>query len=116
MIEDLHGTTIRIGAIDWTVSIEDRLDEDDRWCLGITRWGPQVLGIRREMHQQTQLQTLFHEIMHAILRQGGVDSVLQDGRSEAVAESAGYGLMALFRDNPDLVRMLVDRVSAVTKT
>ncbi|MCR4341043.1 MAG: hypothetical protein NUW01_14270 [Gemmatimonadaceae bacterium] len=112
MIDDLHGTTIRIGAIDWTVSIEDMLSNDD---LGQMRSGEQSLAVKRNIAPQEKIEVLLHECIHATLRQGGIYKVLGDNLEEGVVEAVAYGLVGLFRDNPDLMRSLIDRVVETTK-
>lgn len=59
-----------------------------------------MIRVNSDSDQQVRIVGLWHEALHGILHHAG-----QGGGPEDVIEALGYGIVALIRDNPDLVEL-----------
>jgi hypothetical protein len=95
---------IRIGGFD--ISIQ-------KWnhhqVLGTQRWGEfssneQTLRIRLDMPTKFKaVDTLLHEVMHAVFWAYGVED---EDKEERIVASLGSAQVALYRDNPWLLKWI----------
>lgn len=91
---------IRIGPIDYTVrgNTELSLDED---VAGKLSTNLSRIVVDSNLSPQRSAFVLLHEAIHAILIHGQVD--LGEAEESAV-DIIAMGVLALIRDNPDVVR------------
>lgn len=54
--------------------------------------------IDKDIPEDTQMETLYHEITHMILSLSGVSEFLEEKAEEAVCQAMGLGLFTMFRD------------------
>ncbi len=99
---NLNGKTVRVGAFDYRVVEVERLQNDDRSpLLGKVDVRDLTIAIDAEADDQVKQTTLWHEMMHAILVQAGLDE-----HDEKVLEVLCYGIVGILRDNPQLARLV----------
>jgi hypothetical protein len=60
------------------------------------------ISVEKDVSQQIVPEVLMHECIHGILEQGG-----HRDHPEPLVECLGYGLVALLRQNPDLVAFIL---------
>lgn len=90
--------TIKIGAIPFSVSLTDGFAEDDanNVCCGQVEHDAAKISIRRIMPVEQRRATLWHEILHAMFNQMGLNGTKQE---ERIVTALGYGIAALLDDN-----------------
>lgn len=96
---------IRIGAIDYKVTEREDLhyvNDDGKKCAlhGDIRWGAAEIRVATEQNEQVKIATLWHEAVHGILNNAGIDD-----HPEQIVMALGYGLVQLVRDNPELIKL-----------
>lgn len=103
---------VKIGHITYTVQpAEPTLGVDktdigtwNRYCGEIV-YAECMILIKDEQHEQSKRATLMHEAVHGVLWNAGqYDANANEGLVNALA----YGLVALLRDNPELVAYLTE--------
>ena len=100
---------VRIGLYTFKVIITEqpiyRFEEDGAKYLDgrINTRLEQIQINGEDTTERTRVQVLMHEIIHGILNQGG----FQDHNEEFV-ECLSFGLIPLIRDNPDLIKAILD--------
>lgn len=100
---------IRIGAFDYTVAKVDKIFEDqDRKYYGDIDYFETKIQILNEVTGYVEKQTLWHEILHGIFRNAGQRKACNN---EPLIDCIAYGLVQVMRDNPDLVRYMLDETS-----
>lgn len=97
--------SLKIGAITYTVNTVDdlhRLDADGRkqWLHGHILHADAEIRIANDQAAEVKVATLWHEAVHGILNQAGIDE-----HPEQIVIALGYGLMQLIRNNPELVTL-----------
>ena len=94
MIQDHK--TIRIGGIDYRVEYVPGLHEDGAKLTGCISHNHTLIQIEADQAAPSMMQTLFHEILHAILEQAGQ----REGVSHKALAALAYGLVGVLRDSP----------------
>jgi hypothetical protein len=79
-------------------------DSDAAPMFGVIRWASGLIEIEAEQMHDRKVVTLWHEIVHGILENAGLDD-----QPEQVVFALGFGLVQLIRDNPELVRVTTMR-------
>lgn len=96
---------VRIGAIDYDVKLADNMTpnsgNENGIVLGEIVYRKALIYLSPDQNPQVMRQTLMHEIAHGILHQAG-----HYENDEAIVTALGYGLTALIRGNPDLIRYI----------
>ncbi len=92
-------SSIRVGPYDLAVIITDKIDDDEG------KWGQHHPGVSIELRRdqknaQSALDTLFHEINHAIY---GIFGLSKKSREEHIVSAMAAGWAMVYRDNPDLL-------------
>jgi hypothetical protein len=98
--------SIRIGPIDFAVDVREDLREDDRALDGQIRYGETTIRLHADLAHQAQVQTLLHEVVHGMLTQMGRAKMCKD---EELVDALAFSLYQVIRDNPDLVRMIMEK-------
>lgn len=86
-------TTIRIGAIDYKIVMIDNLRDDGDYLNGHIVYDDAVIKLNSDMEKQREFVALWHETIHGILEQAGID------HNEQTAISLGFGIVQVLRDN-----------------
>ena len=93
---------IKIGAVCYSLEYIENLQDDGRPLDGQIDHGLAKISIKSNMDDQIRVQTLLHEIIHAIETQTGRRRELKEPMIDALA----FGIYQVMRDNPHLVRMI----------
>lgn len=94
--------SIQIGAIVYKIELVDNLrDENGHKLFGQVLYGPQLIQLESSQAAGAMLQTLLHEILHAIRVHAGLPAPENE---ESLCDSFAYGLLAVFAQNPALYR------------
>lgn len=98
---------LKIGSLTYTVKekrdLVGRNKEGERtWLHGDVRYRKQRIRVERRLPEDKKVVTLWHEAIHAILEQAGIND-----ESEQLVIALSYGLVSLIQDNPALVKMTV---------
>ena len=96
---------LKIGPIDYKVTEKDDLhfvNDDGKKCAlhGDICWGEAEIRIATDQDNQVKVATLWHEAVHGILNNAGIDN-----HPENIVMALGYGLVQLIRDNPELIAL-----------
>ena len=89
---------VQIGPINYAVVMVDELAGDTGPLHG--DFDPSKCRIRLDAgdNPQRQHQTLWHEVLHAILHSAGI----REGHDEQQIEALSHGIVQVLRDNPEL--------------
>lgn len=95
---------VQIGCIRYKVVMAERLDETDntKWQLGEINYGDALIYLADNQDAQVMIATLWHEIIHGILDYSGHHESRDD---EGLVDALAFGLMALVKQNPHLLRL-----------
>jgi hypothetical protein len=98
---------LKIGAINYAVTTVGDLhttDVDGRKCLlnGHILHSEAQIKVDAVLSEDMKIATLWHEALHGILAVAG-----HDNEPESLIIPLGYGLVALLRDNPELVKLTI---------
>jgi uncharacterized protein YcbX len=91
-------TSIRIGPLSFTVSLVDCFSDDTKETvnLGDICFDVAKICVRRMPTQAQRQVTLWHEILHAIMRQAGLSRLKEE---EAVIEAISHGIVDVIERN-----------------
>ena len=95
--------SIKVGALHFEVELVRDFNEDGRPLDGQIDHGMAKITIKGNLNKQLQVQTLLHEIVHAIESQTGRRQELKEPMIDALA----FGFYQVLRDNPDLVKAIM---------
>lgn len=97
-------TSIKVGAVDYEVKIlPTKTDQQYGACV----YNHQVIYLSPNMKHQVASDTLLHEVLHAIWHEAGIEHseiVIE----ETIVRTLSTWLRIVFRDNPDLVKFIVN--------
>lgn len=99
---------LKVGAAVYQVEVgsDNNFDLMREGNIGRTDHLQRVIKVNTQMAEQTQRDTLFHEAIHCVARHANLDEAWgEDG--EDYVERLETGLLMLFTDNPELVRLLL---------
>ena len=102
--------TLRIGPYRFTLRV------DDAAVLAYQDAGGAGVGALTNLPDHTMIfasacdhpAAILHEILHALADQSGLNIRLGNEREEDVIQSLDHGLLGVLRDNPDLLRYLIE--------
>lgn len=86
---------IRIGAIDYQIKMVKDLRDGDQKLNGWIRHNESRLEFDDSLASQAEYITLWHEILHGLLTQGGIPK-----QKERIVEVLAHGIVSVLRDNP----------------
>lgn len=101
--EILPPSTIRVCGYDIVVKNMSREIADAEGCFGIYTHGKQEIKIDFSVSNERVIDTLIHEINHAIWNIFGLDDEEDEEKS---VNTLSLGLMQVFRDNPKLYKYI----------
>lgn len=98
---------LKIGPVNYTVNEVLKLVGDDgdghtTWLNGRVRYERALIEVDADLPEDVKRAAVLHEALHAIAEQAGIGD-----QPEPLIVAYGYGLTALFRDNPELVAYIV---------
>lgn len=96
-------STIKIGARRY--SLRAMPAEDRSEIHGKISMDRGLIMLDPAIPADNQAETLLHEILHGVWYAYNLEDGLKE---EAVVTALGTGLMAIFVDNPDLMKVLMD--------
>lgn len=100
--------TVRVGAHTFTIDATDTttrlLTEDQK--LADTRIESLLIRLRNDRPHTARAESLVHESLHAMFWDAGLQETPVDEHEELLVTALAPRLLALLRDNPDLVRYL----------
>lgn len=98
---------VRIGSSDYSVRLSNEtLIVDRQECKGMIDYEFHKIKINHEVQdKQGQEQTLFHELVHGIIRERNLD--LQNSDEETIIDEIVLGLHQVIRDNPEIFKEVV---------
>ena len=98
---------IKIGSVDYTIKM---LPEDVDNQYGACVYEHQIIYLSPNQLHQSASDTLLHEILHAIWHEAGLEhsDVLIE---ETVVRTLATWLRIVFRDNPQIVKFILDSKS-----
>lgn len=111
--------TIRIGIFDWRLVLMDLQEASFKQRFGECDYNELTIRIQRDMPHPTKfLDTLLHEICHAIISSYNIEikpaDAQQDICEEQLVSQFALALAQVFLDNPALGR-IVDMVRMLRK-
>lgn len=81
--------TVTVLGATYTI-VDERLDPD---LYGECKPGAKVISINRDANRKQKAETIFHEVLHAILYETGLNHILEDGHEEAIVRAMEHGLV-----------------------
>lgn len=90
--------------------VPDLKNDEGDGLMGRTTFGNIAIEIEQKLDPQMQLMSLVHESLHVMLWQAGFGE-----QDEQHITTLGYGVYALIRNNPDLVRAIQAGVSSADR-
>lgn len=96
-------TLIKIGAVDYTVVIEDEPSEEFGSCDTVT----QTIVLSSNQTAQSVADTLLHEILHAIWTESGL-FMHKRPDEETIVRTMSTWLRMVLRDNPHAAAFIFD--------
>ena len=91
--------TVRVGPIDYTIlECPEILGEN---YAGQVNHNLSVIKLCPMIDRQCRMNTLLHEIVHAIIHVSGTRD--EELTNERVADLMAFGFLSLVRDNPSLI-------------
>jgi hypothetical protein len=112
-------TSIRIGALTYTIEWWDRKDEKITERFAEIDYVDSVIRVSYYRPADRVVASLIHEVMHALAYHYRV--TVPDGgdlafNSEDLADYGGYGLLMVWRDNPEVFDWYVRMVNQSINT
>lgn len=89
-------TQVKIGPVLYEVKEETRLVDEQ--MFGQIRYTELLIEMRPYVALSMQEITLWHEMLHGLLLQGGIRE-----HDERILDVLAHGIVALLQDNPNLV-------------
>ena len=110
-MSDLPSSVI-IGPMRYTIVRVSNMHQERHDLDGVIHYNTETIDIDSGLSNRIAVQTLWHEILHAILQHAG-----RRKHSEKWIDSTAYGLMQVIAENPELVELTRDVIakSVVTK-
>jgi hypothetical protein len=110
-------TYIRIGSADFRV--EDLPDEIEAQYYGRIMYARGVVQFNKQrMQNQSGADTVLHEVLHGLITEYGLENYMAGSDEIEVASSEeqivrllAHGLTGFIRDNPDVLRWVIERVN-----
>lgn len=105
-------TKVKIGPVDYAIEVVDNLhyhDSEDRRQLlhGQVLFNAAEIKIDSDQSDRIKCMVIWHEALHALLYQAGIDGV-----TEETVRMLGYALPGFIQDNPELMLMTLGKTGA----
>jgi len=94
---------VRIGIYEYAViESSEPIILDKVLCKGLIDYDNLTITIKKDMPEEKKHQTLWHEIMHGIVRDWGVN--LDGDNEESKIDWIATGMCQVIKDNPNLFK------------
>lgn len=103
---------IKIDNINYTVKVVKDLKSDDKKLklLGCVSYIDSIINIDDKSSVDTAINTLAHEIVHAIFYERGIEDLIsKDVLLEKIVDEVSKGLVQIIRDNPELIKLITKK-------
>ncbi len=106
---------VKIGAMTYRVVLkpdEDMIGSNDGKAVrldGSIVYSSLTISINQSTAPEKRVEIVLHEAIHGILKHAAQEA------PEAVVQALGYGLLALIRDNPDLLLWIREDTAALDR-
>ena len=97
--------SIKIGPFHYAIADIHGETDDGRFVHGRATFHKTLIEIEASSSKQGALHTLMHEIVHTIRYQAAIKPTEDE---EYVCDSMAYGLIQLIKDNPELIKEIVE--------
>lgn len=91
-------SSIRINGTDWDIDLNEEVMSNQDGALGMTDCTKLKIYMRPSISTQQFVCTLIHELLHALIWQNGLRSVLKDDE-EQIVMALSQGIFQVFREN-----------------
>lgn len=88
---------VKIGPIVYDIREETRVANESMW--GQIVYAESAIELNPGMNEQHRTITLWHEILHGMLLQGGIRE-----HDERILDVLAHGIFGVLKDNPELVK------------
>lgn len=105
-------TAVKIGARTFAVDLWPFQDAEDEGARGDFNYRTGRIRIADGYAPSAQVETLLHEIIHALLKDSALD-FSNDAEEERIVERLSPRLAAFLVDNPDVVREIMAMLGCV---
>ena len=95
---------VKIGAIDYAVTFVDDLKDERGKLDGCIKYHQAEINIEADMNDQAKVQSLLHEIVHALDMQYGLG--LRETAKDSPVDRLAFGIYQVMRDNPELIAVI----------
>lgn len=93
---------IKIGIYEYVVKeVDSPIIIDNQLCKGSIAYDDLVINIKNSIPYDKKIQTLWHEIIHGIIRDWGVN--INGDDEESKVDWISTGIVQVIKDNPELV-------------
>jgi len=92
-------SSVVVGGIRYSVRRIKNLSAGEQKLDGHINYGRAIIEIEDDIDDQVAIETLWHEIIHAILVQAGQSKI---SKNEMAIEALAYGIAQVITDNPRL--------------
>lgn len=89
--------SVKIGPIVYGVKEDTRVANESMW--GQIVYAESSIELNPGMSEQHRTITLWHEILHGMLVQGGIRE-----HDERILDVLAHGIVSVLKDNPELVK------------
>lgn len=94
---------LTIGPFRYAVMVPSFLPDAD----GATNYSQRVIAVNGSLSEQSQRETLLHEVLHAVIDQTGFRNLEKEEEEKLVA-SLSPPLLSVLRSNPTFVSFLTE--------
>ncbi len=98
---------VKVGGFTHTIEDWDPREAESRDHFGECQRNRKLIRVDCSYGDRQSAKTLLHEILHVIYSEW---SIKDSDDEEAVVDSMSNGLHAVYRDNPELMRWIADRL------
>lgn len=98
--------TLRIGGLDYTVKEWNKQAAENAGCWGLCDRTTLTILVCEGLPPQREAEVLLHEVLHAAYDVGGLNAIAEHLSEERLVGVLTYQLIAVWRDNPQLVAYL----------
>jgi len=103
--------SVKIDNITYTIKLVPDLVADDdpkESLLGCVRYSDAVIKIAKQS-KDSAINTLAHEIHHAIAFERNIDDLIKEKDLETVIDSFAKAFVQIIRDNPELIDFIQNK-------
>ncbi len=98
---------VKVGGFTHTIESWDHKEADSRGSFGECQRNRRLIRVDKSFGERQSAKTLLHEILHVVYAEW---TIKQGDDEEAVVDATSNGLHAVYRDNPELMRWIADRL------